>query len=159
MQPRTAARDPYAAFTQLQHAPRSMLTKIAPGHNYTMKGIAMRRTLFCLALLGLSASGLAQAADPLRDAQRLGCDNCHAMSRKLLGPGWLQVAQRYRALRDDPATLEGLVKKVSRGGGGAWGKVPMIAADPAGLRQDEIRGVLSWVLHLPGRPLQREARN
>lgn len=118
----------------------------------------VRHTLLFFVLLGSAASCLAQAPNALQDAQRLGCDNCHAMSRKVLGPGWLQIAQRYRPMRDDPATLDALVKKVSRGGGGVWGKVPMVAADPAGMRQDEIRGVVSWVLHLPKRLAQMAAQ-
>jgi cytochrome c len=117
----------------------------------------MKRMLLSLTLLGLSASCLAMTAQLPHDAQTLGCDNCHAMNHKLLGPGWLQIAQRYRATRNDPATLDMLTKKVSRGGAGSWGTVPMIACDPAGLRQDKIRGLVTWVLSLPGRPLQFQA--
>lgn len=111
----------------------------------------MKRTLLSLALLGLSASSLAMTPELPHDAQTLGCDNCHAMTHKMLGPGWLQIAQRYRATRNDPATLETLVKKVSRGGAGNWGTVPMVASDPAGLRQDKIRSVVTWVLNLQAR--------
>lgn len=105
----------------------------------------MRRTLCFLALLGLAAS--CQAAPS--DLQTMGCTNCHAMNHQVLGPGWLQIAQRYRTSRNDPATQAALVKKVSRGGAGNWGAVPMVASDPAGIRQDQIRSAVLWVLHLP----------
>ena len=118
----------------------------------------MKRPLLSLTLLGLSASGLAMAPPLPQDVQTLGCANCHAMNHKVLGPGWLQIAQRYSATRSDPATLDALVKKVSRGGAGAWGETPMVASDPAGLRQDKIRGVVTWVLNLPEHPPQMAAQ-
>lgn len=53
-------------------------------------------------------------------AQKSGCLACHKLERKLVGPGWNDVAQRYK---NDPDARMKLIEKVSRGGGGNWTEV------------------------------------
>lgn len=53
-------------------------------------------------------------------AKRSGCLACHKLERKLVGPGWNDVAQRYK---NDPDARTKLIEKVSRGGGGNWTEV------------------------------------
>ncbi len=108
----------------------------------------MKRTLLFAGLLGLAAPALALDTQMPRDAQEIGCINCHAVDHKVVGPAWIEVSKRYRAQRDDKAFFETLVKKVSRGGFGNWGNVPMVANDPAGTRQDKIQGLVKFVLAL-----------
>ena len=62
----------------------------------------------------------AHTASMLGLAQKSGCLACHKIERKLVGPGWSDVAQRYR---NDPHAHSKLFEKVSRGGGGNWTEV------------------------------------
>ncbi len=108
----------------------------------------MKLTLLAMTLLCLSAPCLALNTEMPKDAQEIGCIHCHAVDHKVVGPAWIEVSRRYRAKRDDKAFVEALVKKVSRGGSGNWGTVPMVANDPAGIRQDKIHDLVHFVLSL-----------
>jgi len=81
-------------------------------------------------------------------AKEIGCSNCHAIDRKVVGPAWADVSKRYRDKRDDPAMLDQLVKKVSKGGRGNWGEVPMAANDPAGTKHEKIVDLVKFILAL-----------
>ncbi len=110
----------------------------------------MKRILLCAALGGFGNMGLAAEMPAL--AEELGCVNCHAIDRKVTGPAWAEVSKRYRTKRDDPAFVEQLAKKVSRGGSGNWGDLPMIANDPAGAKHDKIVELVKFVLSLSDLP-------
>jgi cytochrome c len=118
----------------------------------TERNDAMKRTALSIilpaALALWTGSCLALNTDMPKDAQEIGCIHCHAIDHKVVGPAWIEVSRRYRAKRDDKAFVEALVKKVSRGGSGNWGTVPMVANDPAGIRQDKIQGLVHFVLSL-----------
>jgi sulfite dehydrogenase len=68
-------------------------------------------------------SAAAPAADP---AQALltthACIACHAVDRKLIGPAFRDIAQRYAGQSDAAALLS---RRIREGGIGAWGQVPM----------------------------------
>ncbi len=76
-------------------------------------------------------------------ASRKACLNCHNIDRKVIGPAFKDVAQRYRKQKD---AEQKLVAKVLKGGGGAWGPVAM----PANPQVDEAqaRQLVHWVLGL-----------
>lgn len=50
------------------------------------------------------------------------CVACHAIERKLVGPGFREIAQRYQG---DSAAPDKLARKIREGGAGAWGSTPM----------------------------------
>ena len=52
------------------------------------------------------------------------CKSCHAEDRKINGPSYLQIAERYG---DDPNAVDYLSGKIIRGGGGVWGEQAMSA--------------------------------
>ncbi len=108
----------------------------------------MKRFLLSLSLMTLTGSALALQTDMPKLAQDLGCVNCHAIDHKVVGPAWIDVSKRYRDGRNDPTTISTLVKKVSKGGAGNWGDVPMVANDPVGKRQDKIQELVKFVLSL-----------
>jgi cytochrome c len=66
-----------------------------------------------------SAGGAALAL-----AQRIGCTACHGLDRKIVGPGLREIAARYAARGDAESYLAG---KITAGGQGVWGAVPMPA--------------------------------
>ena len=69
------------------------------------------------------------------------CLACHGVERKVLGPSFKDVAQRYA---DNPSAAEKLTGKVLKGGGGVWGSVPM-PANPQ-LSEAEAAKLVTWIL-------------
>ncbi|KAA5544371.1 carbohydrate-binding protein [Roseiconus nitratireducens] len=51
------------------------------------------------------------------------CLNCHAINRPLIGPSFVQIANKYR---EDPHQIEQSVARVLNGSTGVWGKVGML---------------------------------
>lgn len=85
--------------------------------------------------------GTARATEAL--ARQRACLNCHGMDRKVVGPGFKQVAERYAGKKEAPAYL---AEKIVNGGAGAWGPVAM-AANPH-VSKDEAAKLAAWVLSL-----------
>ncbi len=93
----------------------------------------------------------------------MGCDSCHGWERTKFGPSWQNVADRYRGKTSynykgfniDSAgeklpLVEGLVKKVSKGGKGEWNEyIPMAPNDLKGDRAAEITGIVNFILSIP----------
>jgi len=52
------------------------------------------------------------------------CMACHAVDKKLVGPSYKDVANRYRGQSD---AADKLAKKIRAGGSGVWGPIPMPA--------------------------------
>ncbi|MPW18835.1 c-type cytochrome [Paraburkholderia sp. CNPSo 3157] len=98
-------------------------------------------------LVGLAAGAFAvsaSAADTPRGlaiARSNACMGCHAVDRKLVGPSFQQVAEKYKGNAGAPAML---ARKVKDGGSGVWGAIPM-PAHPA-MSDADIRIVVDWVL-------------
>ena len=73
-------------------------------------------------------------------------------SRKIIGPSWKDVAERYtghgikkfKYNGKEYPLIEGLVMKVSNGGSGNWGPVPMTPNDPKGLHKAEITELVKF---------------
>ncbi len=91
-----------------------------------------------------------------RAAKELNCMACHALDHRVVGPAWLEVAKRYRGgdwfvyNNQGYPLVEGLVMKVSRGGSGHWGSMPMPANDPSGAKRDKIEHLVRFILKLDG---------
>jgi len=87
-------------------------------------------------------------------ATKNGCLACHAVDRKVVGPSFVDISRRYKnasAITYNGArysTRDWLVMKVSKGGSGIWGSIPMIPNDPSGSKQGEIRQLVEFVLGL-----------
>ena len=50
------------------------------------------------------------------------CMTCHAVDKKLVGPSYKDVANKYRGQSD---AADKLAKKIRAGGSGVWGPIPM----------------------------------
>ena len=92
------------------------------------------------ALLLLVTVGTAVHASP-ELAKLRNCMNCHGLDRKIVGPAFKDVAARYAG---KAGAAEVLAIKIVKGGGGAWGPVPM-AANP-GVSAEEAKKLAAWVL-------------
>lgn len=50
------------------------------------------------------------------------CTTCHAIDRKIIGPAYIDVANKYEI---SDAVVDTLVSKIKNGGMGVWGNIPM----------------------------------
>lgn len=91
--------------------------------------------------LGVLAAGNAAASEKL--AQSSGCMTCHSVDRKVIGPGYKEIAAKYR---NDKGAEANLVKKVKAGGSGVWG--PTMMPPNAHVKEDDIKAIVAWVLTL-----------
>lgn len=74
-------------------------------------------------------------------ATRSGCLACHGIANKIVGPGFNEVAARYKG---DAKAEDRLVAKVMNGGAGAWGQVPM--PPQSQLKEDDAKRLVRWLL-------------
>jgi len=58
-----------------------------------------------------------------RMAKDFNCTACHHEDNKLVGPAFVQIAERYAS--DQAGARTQLVQKVKAGGKGNWGEIPM----------------------------------
>jgi cytochrome c len=98
--------------------------------------------LFCLNILLNSAVHAGeddQKAYAL--AKQSACMGCHAVDKKIVGPSFQSIAQKYKNDSQAPAFLK---NKISKGGAGSWGVVPMPAN--AKLNDRELSLLTAWIL-------------
>jgi cytochrome c len=108
------------------------------------------------AIVGVTITTGALAADMPALAKELNCNTCHAIDHKVVGPSWQDVADKYVGTNVTTFTYngkeyplaEGLVMKVSKGGAGNWGSVVMPALDPVGKKKDKIVELIQFILGL-----------
>lgn len=90
----------------------------------------------------LLVSGQASADQAL--AQKSGCMACHGVDKKIVGPGYKEVAAKYKG---DKGAEAKLTEKVIKGGVGAWGQVPMPAkGGNAAVSDADIKTLVKWIL-------------
>ena len=82
------------------------------------------------------------------------CTACHSIHNKIVGPDWMSVSARYKGVTRFEYNgkayplVEGLMMKVSSGGSGHWGVMPMPPNDSKGIKQAEIKELVLFVLSL-----------
>jgi cytochrome c551/c552 len=89
-----------------------------------------------------AASTPAPALTPEAMLTKYGCTACHSIDQKVIGPAFKEVAAKYRN-QDVHAAL---VTKISNGGVGAWGPIPM-PPNPS-VSDAELATIVSWILAL-----------
>ena len=88
-----------------------------------------------------AAPASADADKAMSLLQANGCMACHARDKKILGPSFVDISQKYQG---QEGIIETLTKKLKSGGGGVWGPVPM-PANP-NLNNDDAKAMLEWIL-------------
>ncbi|HET7635472.1 MAG TPA: c-type cytochrome [Burkholderiales bacterium] len=76
-------------------------------------------------------------------AQSSGCMTCHDIGQKKIGPAFKAVAAKYHG---DKNAESWLIKKVTQGGSGVWGNVPM--PPNAQVSEADIKTLVEWILSL-----------
>lgn len=90
--------------------------------------------------LGLLLS-VGQAAADEATAKANGCMACHALDKKVVGPAYKSVANKYKG---DAAAADKLAHEVRAGSKGVWGPVPMPAQ--AKISDADLKKVVVWIL-------------
>ena len=62
---------------------------------------------------------------------------------KLVGPGYKEIAVKYKGRGD---AIPYLSKRVRQGGPGNWGQVPMMANDVSKISDADLTTLLAWIL-------------
>ena len=76
-------------------------------------------------------------------AQKKNCMACHSVDKKVLGPSFKEVAAKYAGQKD---AVDKLAGKVTKGGTGVWGNIPM-PANPQ-VTDAEAKQLVAWILSL-----------
>src|SRR5688572_10461898 len=97
--------------------------------------------LACAIVAGAAFTMTAHANEKL--AQASGCMTCHGVDKKIIGPGFKEVATKYRG---NAAAEADLFKKVKGGSKGVWGDIPM--PPNAHVKDDDVKTLVKWVLSL-----------
>jgi cytochrome c len=95
--------------------------------------------ILLLPVLFVMGITIAQADQNL--ATKNQCMACHAMDKKLVGPSYRDVAQRYAG---NAQALDVLTRSIKTGGQGKWGAIPMPAQTK--LSDDDARKLAAWIL-------------
>ncbi len=106
-----------------------------------------------LATAGLTVASATLAADMPLLARKSNCSACHSIDKKMVGPAWMDISMKYKNATSYTFNgkkyplQEGLIMKVSRGGSGNWGTMPMPANAPA-IKETDIKALVIFVLGL-----------
>lgn len=104
----------------------------------------MSTTIRAAWVLGLSLMvGSAFAAtDGQALAKKNNCMTCHNLKGKKVGPGFNEIAKKYRG---DAAAQAKLEQKVRKGGSGSFGKAMM--PPQKGVSDKELKNIIGWILN------------
>lgn len=110
-------------------------------------------TITVMAAAGFMMTFSAWAIDMPPLAKQNNCVACHAIDNKVFGPAWIDVSKMYKGVTrytyngKEYSLEDGLVMKVSRGGSGNWGTMPMPANAPA-VKEVDIKDLVRFILGL-----------
>lgn len=97
------------------------------------------RTLLTASLV--AAASASQAAAPTDALTKNACLACHGVANKVVGPGYNEVAAKYKGVKD---AKEQLRKNIREGGVGKWGQVPM--APQPNLTDADLNLIVDWLV-------------
>jgi cytochrome c len=120
---------------------RSVILIVAERRSAAAPGRPMKTFQLATIVTACMVSAPAWANQDL--AQKKNCMACHAISQKVIGPAYKEVATKYAG---QPDAVAKLVPKVMKGGSGVWGAVPM-PANPQ-VNEAEAKQLVQWILSL-----------
>jgi len=86
-----------------------------------------------------AAAAATAAAAARKLAQQHNCMSCHGLERKIVGPGFTEIARKYASRNDAVAYL---AQKIRAGSAGVWGAVPMPAQS---VPEADSRAMAQWL--------------
>jgi cytochrome c len=109
----------------------------------------MRYTITVLAgaaALAMAGAASAQALDDKKASELMaksGCNACHAVDKKLVGPSYKDVAKKEKP---KPNAAAEMFAKVRKGGSGEYGQVPMPPNGPDKISDGDLKLLIAWIL-------------
>ena len=94
------------------------------------------------AVVGIAFTAASDVAANEALAQKHNCLACHATDKKVVGPSYKEIAQKYAGDEAASKTLEG---KVKDGSTGVWGPIPM---PPNKIPDADNKALVAWILSL-----------
>ncbi len=88
-----------------------------------------------------TATATEGAMTPVELARQHACVACHATDRKMIGPSYAEVAEKYGR---ETTAVGTLTQKIRHGGSGVWGSVPM--PPNTQLSEHDLKLLVAWVL-------------
>lgn len=101
----------------------------------------MQRTYLLIAAISVELFFANPAAAQEELAKAKNCLACHAAKSKLVGPSFQEIAAKYSQKK---SAREILVKKIIKGGSGAWGPLPM--PPNSHVNESEATRLVEWIL-------------
>jgi len=102
------------------------------------------KVLFLMAAAGLTLAGTGGAmANPEEAMKKAGCTACHAPDKKIVGPSYKQIAEKYKG---HPEVVATLMAKVRKGGSGVFGPVPMAPNPPDKISDADLKAAIELIL-------------
>jgi len=77
---------------------------------------------------------------PAQQLTTAGCTACHQMTGPLIGPSFHDIRDRYKGSQH-AAYLQ---NRITQGGGGVWGDLPMPAMPDVGA--DALQDIIAWLI-------------
>jgi cytochrome c len=100
----------------------------------------MRLFVESVPVLSAAQAAAQEVAPGLALIRKSDCLNCHSTNRPLVGPSFVEIANKYR---DQPHQLEVSVNRVIQGSTGVWGKVGMLPHQQH--TQAEVQSMVEYV--------------
>ena len=101
-------------------------------------------SLYAMLMLGAAATGTASAQTvDLGLAQASNCMSCHRVDRKVVGPAFSAIAERFAG---NAEAADYLAQSIINGSRGRWGPVPM--PRQAHVSPKDARALAQWILSL-----------
>jgi cytochrome c len=107
-----------------------------------MKTILMTVFVGACALGGAAAQAGPSDAEAAALMTKYNCQSCHSTDKKLVGPAFREIAQKYAGSAGAAASL---ADKVQNGSTGAWGPIPM---PPSSIPGGDLSAIVQWILAL-----------
>jgi len=105
---------------------------------------AFVKIVFLFAMLAYfipAAQANAEDEKAFATAKQNACLGCHAVNKKIVGPSFQSVAEKYK---NDSNAQVFLKNKIVKGGAGSWGVVPMPANTK--LSDPDLSLLTGWIL-------------
>lgn len=88
-----------------------------------------------------AASSGTAAPNPAAIAKQNACMACHGVTNKLVGPSFVQIAEKYKG---DGSAEKNLHNKIKNGSSGTWGAAPM--PPQSHVKDEDIKNLVNWIL-------------
>ena len=75
--------------------------------------------------------------------KKAGCNSCHSVDKKLVGPAYKDVAAKNKGKAD---AAQAMFDKVRKGGAGVYGQIPMPPNPPDKISDGDLKLLIAWIL-------------